>query len=237
MWDRLFGTFLDEQGLLEGNYERELYGVLSAPPTWNPLRIQFDHFLAVCRRAMRAPKMLILGPGYRPKLRSTVLPPLGPYSVRVRRKTVLSRLSAAYVTAHFTAIILAVRTLSLAAVHAPSPHIRSQQSFYLLAIGPTLPYSHILLGSLACILSLVSLSTVFDAEYMAWVWEAARCALTLAACVFVLRRPAVVLSSPAWTILTAVAAFYTISLAALVFVPSVTHARVIHQPSTRHKVE
>lgn len=119
VWDRLFGTFLDEQGLMEGNYERELYGVLSAPATWNPLRVQFDHFLAVCRRAVRAPKMLLLGPGYRPKLRSTALPPLGPYSVRVRRKTLLSRPSAAYVTAHFAAIILAVRRTLPAA--APTP--------------------------------------------------------------------------------------------------------------------
>lgn len=115
VWDKAFGTFLDEQGLLADGTEREAYGVVHAARTWDPLVAQFEAFASLLQRAAlhASPslwwRVLMVGPGYRPNMKTAVLPPIGPTVARIRRATQLQPATQAYVLAHFALAIAGVR--------------------------------------------------------------------------------------------------------------------------------
>lgn len=48
IWDRVFGTFEEEQ-------EKVIYGMYNGPKTWNPITINFHYYISLWRDAVAAP--------------------------------------------------------------------------------------------------------------------------------------------------------------------------------------
>jgi len=104
VWDRIFGSFVDECELEEGTQhpsgvgdpsipdgdERVVYGILKGPESWNPFTVQFHHLVDIGSRFVAAPglrakwNVLWRGPGLRPGMTRTNLPAMNPNVVRLR---------------------------------------------------------------------------------------------------------------------------------------------------------
>lgn len=66
IWDKMFGTFEPEK-------EEVCYGVLSPPKSWNPLTINFQHYMYLCKMSWQAPyfwdkiKVWFMPPSWKPR--------------------------------------------------------------------------------------------------------------------------------------------------------------------------
>jgi sterol desaturase/sphingolipid hydroxylase (fatty acid hydroxylase superfamily) len=66
IWDRLFGTFQEEQ-------EKVVYGMYNGPRTWNPILINFHYFIMLWKDALAAPylwdkiRVWFMPTGWRPR--------------------------------------------------------------------------------------------------------------------------------------------------------------------------
>jgi alkylglycerol monooxygenase len=97
IWDRLFGSFVDEGEDVDPNQpdvpdgdERVVYGILYGVYTWDFFKVQFHHLLDIAHRWTTASgmkdklKLLWSGPGMRPGMTRTNLAPMNPNVVRLR---------------------------------------------------------------------------------------------------------------------------------------------------------
>jgi len=111
IWDRLFGTFKEEE-------EEPLYGTVSPYTSWNPIWANFYYWVELARMARKAPyfvdkiKIWFMYPGWQPreytKESSTQI---ADPKARIRFNTRVPRGLVWYVTAHFVPVTFAATAL------------------------------------------------------------------------------------------------------------------------------
>ncbi|XP_019614554.1 PREDICTED: alkylglycerol monooxygenase-like [Branchiostoma belcheri] len=179
IWDRMFGTFHQESGPL-------VYGLRAAVNTWDPVWIQFHHFVCIWHAFFKTPglwnktRVLFAGPGrtlrYKPQLESTQEFPKRPtpkYDSKVSMGWVC------YVLMHFALALLTARTI-------PKD----------LSIFGTV-------GKLASIMwTLSSIAAILDCRPIAPIMELSRCMSVLGTGFLLWLSGALLTSQPVLTVVT-----------------------------------
>lgn len=176
VWDRLFGTFLDESCTPADTDERVVYGVTHAVGSWNPWTVQVTHYQRLLGRVWREPsfvaklKLLVRGPGLRSVERDSP-PEVGPNVQRVRWTSDLAWPMWWYSFAHFAVFLVLLVRVLLAA-----PALASFRDA-MVALAPPLA-------------SATALGMLLDGSVHGWSVEIARSAAMVAVSALTLREAA-----------------------------------------------
>ena len=114
VWDRLFGTFMDEE-------EEPAYGTVKPFRSWNPIWANFEHFGRLVRQSRAAPhiaqklSLWLRPPGWCPQRGRTPEPPVISRDTQRLFAPPVPRSRIGYVVLHFTAVAAAVTWLLLLA--------------------------------------------------------------------------------------------------------------------------
>lgn len=107
-WDRLFGTFQEEEG-------EPVYGTVTAYASWNALWANFDYWAALVREARQFPswtdklKIWFMPPGWRPhELAPHALPPEAKPEEAIRYDTETPRGLHGYIAVQYGLVVLAL---------------------------------------------------------------------------------------------------------------------------------
>lgn len=107
-WDRLFGTFQEEE-------EEPVYGTVTAYASWNPIWANFDYWADLARDARQAPrwtdklKIWFMYPGWRPRgLTPHPAPPEVKPEEAIRYDTETPRGLNGYIAVHYALVVMAL---------------------------------------------------------------------------------------------------------------------------------
>lgn len=154
VWDRLFGTFKQEE-------DEPVYGITKPLRSWNPVWANLHVWVELVQKARRAGRLadrvrlFLRPPGWQPDELGGYEPPPEVDRATYRKfATPVPRALAAYIVGQFV--------LALAGVNA------------LLFKQADLPRTWLAAGAAAAVLSLVSLAGLFERKRWAWVLEHVR---------------------------------------------------------------
>jgi alkylglycerol monooxygenase len=135
VWDRLFGTFQEEE-------EEPAYGTVKPLRSWNPLWANFEQWVHIGRMARQTrslrDKLLVwfMPPEWRPAdLGGTVTIPEASRETQDRYATPVSRGLAAYVTVSFAMVAGVTTWLIAAGASMPLPMAAALSAWVLLALA------------------------------------------------------------------------------------------------------
>jgi alkylglycerol monooxygenase len=161
VWDRLFGTFIEED-------EEPAYGITKPLRSWNPVWANLHYWVELAQQARRAPRMgdavrvLLARPGWRPAEQGGFLPaPEVNRHTQQRFEVPLPRGRAAYAFAHFVVVLAAAAAL--------------------LFVQDTIARPALLAGALATVASLVVVGGLLEGRPWALKVEMVRLAAALLA--------------------------------------------------------
>lgn len=225
IWDRLFGTFLDEYEYLERKADGTLperppevvaaqdagevclFGVTKAPDTFTEAITQTHYAKDMWARLRRARslsqvlRILVRGPGYHTSTAKRNLLPPSVHSTRIRRRSHVPRPAKLYLLVHFVFVLL--------------------MSLGILAELASFQAALVLCAALLSTLYVQGL--LFDANPVAPSIEAARCLAVSAACAYLAATPASLAAlpfAPSVAAITAIGLLHAISAAFAYFSPS-----------------